>query len=60
MLRLLALVKTGHAFETKCGGHRLRQVATPLVRESASDRGFGNLQVVVLVMMRDDDAATAD
>jgi len=53
-------VKTGHAFETKCGGHRLRQVATPLVRESASDRGFGNLQVVVLVMMRDDDAATAD
>jgi hypothetical protein len=30
----------GHPFETNCGGHRLRQVATLLVRESASDRGF--------------------
>ena len=40
----LALLKKGHAFETKCGGHRLRQVATP--RSSASDRGFGILQPV--------------
>jgi hypothetical protein len=30
----------GHAFETKCGGHQLRQVATQLVKESASDKGF--------------------
>jgi hypothetical protein len=30
----------GHEIETNRDGHQLRQVATPLVGESASDRGF--------------------
>ena|ERR1700746_414254 len=41
-----ALPQKGHSFETNCGGHRLRQLATPLVRESVSDKRFEILQLL--------------